>query len=105
MIERFEDLQAATEALQRLVAIAKRDTGQSRLVADFLIAWWNAGAFGGFDFTHLWNVDAAIADDMLRVFYLISRTRCYPDSLGLDAEFRQLVINWRDPAPRKAAQS
>ncbi len=38
-------------AFHRLVAIAQRDTGQSRRVADFLLAWWNAGECGGFDLT------------------------------------------------------
>jgi hypothetical protein len=32
---------AETEALERLIEIAKRDTGQSRRVADLLLAWWN----------------------------------------------------------------
>jgi hypothetical protein len=30
-------------ALERLIDIAHRDTGQSRRVADFLLPWWNAG--------------------------------------------------------------
>jgi hypothetical protein len=33
---------APLEALGRLCAIAKRDTGQSRRVANFLVAWHNA---------------------------------------------------------------
>ena len=31
-------------ALERLIAIAHSDTGQSRRVADFLLAWWNAAS-------------------------------------------------------------
>jgi hypothetical protein len=38
-------------ALARLIKIAKGDTGQSRRVADFLLAWWNAGSCGSFDLT------------------------------------------------------
>jgi hypothetical protein len=34
--------QPASEALMRLFAIARGDTGQSRRVADFLLAWYNA---------------------------------------------------------------
>jgi hypothetical protein len=37
----FEN-QAAYEALGRLLDIARRYTGQSRRVADFLLAWHNA---------------------------------------------------------------
>lgn len=45
--------QAEREALERLIAHAKRDTGQSRRVADFLLSWWNCGRCGGFDLTNL----------------------------------------------------
>lgn len=85
----------AIEALERLVAIARTDTGQARRVADFLLAWWNADALGGFDLTHLWNVDEAIADDMLRVFGLISQARCYPDSFVPRQAIMQIVEEWR----------
>jgi hypothetical protein len=34
------------EAIRRLIAIALSDTGQSRRVADFLLAWHNGGANG-----------------------------------------------------------
>lgn len=48
------------EALLRLLAIAASDTGQSRRVADFLLAWWNSRSCGGFDITTAWGVDSAI---------------------------------------------
>lgn len=86
---------AEMAALRRLLAIADRDTGQSRRVAAFLLAWWNAETCGGFDLTDLWAVDADIAQDMLSVIALIARVREYPPALGLDAEFRQLVKLWR----------
>ena len=38
---------APLEALGRLCQIAKRDTGQSRRVANFLLAWHNAEENGG----------------------------------------------------------
>jgi hypothetical protein len=96
----FEERNAAVtiaekEALERLIDIAQRDSGQSRRVADFLLAWWNAGTCGGFDLTNLWAVDASIAEDMATVFRLISRVSKYPDTLGYDAEFKALVRAWR----------
>ena len=48
---------AALEALGRLCQIAKRDTGQSRRVANFLLAWHNAEENGGWDPTDLLGVD------------------------------------------------
>lgn len=85
------------DALRRLIRIAQSDTGQSRRVADFLLAWWNAGQCGGFDLTNLWGVDTAIANDMTTVFGLIARCRYYPDRLdkSFDVDFRRIVGNWR----------
>ena len=82
-------------ALERLIAIAQSDTGQARRVADFLLAWWNAGSCGGFDFTDLWGVDRSIADDMVIVFSYVARANAYPDALGFSAEFQSIVRGWR----------
>lgn len=82
-------------ALENLLSIAKRDTGQSRRVADFLLAWWNPGQCGGFDLTTLWGVDDAIAADMVTVFAFIARVNTYPDSLGYEADFKAVVQAWR----------
>jgi hypothetical protein len=83
------------QALERLIDIAKNDTGQSRRVADFLLAWWNAGSCGSFDLTNLWAVDTVIADDMVVVFGLIAKTNKYPDSLGYSTDFKAIVRAWR----------
>ena len=81
--------------LKRLIAIAQSDTGQARRVADFLLAWWNAGECGGFDLTNLWGLDRSIADDMVIVFGYVARTNAYPDALGFNAEFQSIVRGWR----------
>lgn len=82
-------------ALRALIAIARTDTGQARRVSDFLLAWWNAETCGGFDLTDLWSVDPGIAEDMLAVAGMVARVREYPDALGFDTEFRDLVAAWR----------
>jgi hypothetical protein len=89
------DLEPALAALNRLVAIAQSDTGQSRRVANFLLAWWNAGDCGGFDFTDLWAVDRGIAEDILTVAQLIALRHEYPGVYGLGPQFEQLVADWR----------
>ncbi|AZS77368.1 MAG: ParB/RepB/Spo0J family partition protein [Achromobacter sp.] len=88
---------AGMDALNRLIEIARRDTGQSKRVADFLLAWWNATSCRGFDLTDLWNVDKEIYDDMLGVINLIRHTRSYPDSLSTPVHeaFKELVKLWR----------
>lgn len=96
------DIEGGLLALHRLLLIAKSDTGQSSRVANFLLAWWNAGRDGGFDMTDLWNVDREIADDMIKVFALISRTWSYPDRFGLGPDFEELVTAWRKPKRRRA---
>lgn len=82
------------QALRRLIEVAKGDTGQSLRVARFLLAWWNAGACGGFDLTSLWSVDLAIAHDMQTVFGLIAEQHHYPDRFDLTDDFIQIVRQW-----------
>ena len=92
------------KAVDRLIAIAKGDTGQSRLVANFLLAWWNAGRDGGFDLTDLWNVDQKIADDMITVFRLVANHRHYADHYGFDPDFEEIVTLWRSKKRRRASR-
>jgi hypothetical protein len=83
------------DALNRLIEIAQRDTGQCRIVADFLLAWWNADECGGFNLTHVWAVDGAIADDMAHVLRIIRDTSSYPDQLGYKEDFQAILRQWR----------
>lgn len=89
--------QVQIEALARLVKIAQRDTGQSRRVADFLLAWHNAEENGGWNHYDLWSLDASIADDILSVLSLV-RSGKYPDSLGFEREIGRVWENWRQTA-------
>jgi hypothetical protein len=82
-------------ALERLIKIAQSDTGQSRRVANLLLAWWNAEECGGFDLTDLWGVDAPIAADMVTVFALVANRHSYPDTLGYGQAFERIVHAWR----------
>jgi len=82
-------------ALGRLLDIARGDTGQSRRVADFLLAWYNADEYGGWDLTDLWNVDTEIADDILTVVNLIRESHRYPNDLGFEKEIQEVWRLWR----------
>ena len=81
-------------ALCRLIEIAKRDTGQSRRVADFLLAWWNAAQCGAFDLTNLFAVGYVIAPDMVTVFAMIARINKCPDTLGFGSDFKLIIQAW-----------
>jgi hypothetical protein len=99
------DQQDGYEALARLLQIARRDTGQSRRVADFLLAWHNAEENGGWDPTDLWNVDPGIAEDIIRVLRLVRDSRRYPGDLGFEPEISAVWRTWlrRRPAIRPRA--
>jgi hypothetical protein len=87
------------EALGRLLKTAQRDTGQSRRVANFLLAWHNAEENGGWDPADLWTVDAEIADDMVVVIGLIRRlSGQYPNDLGFEREILAVWKRWRGEA-------
>lgn len=86
-----EDIQA----LERLIQVAKMDTGQSGRVANFLLAWWNAPEQGGFDLTDLWAVDDALKEHMLTVIKMIANRRVYPDKLGYGSDFEKIIKQWR----------
>jgi len=48
-----------------ILDVARGDTHQSRYVANFLLAWWNAAELSGFDLTEAWGVDSDTQDDMV----------------------------------------
>ncbi|HEX5213301.1 MAG TPA: hypothetical protein VFW22_16370 [Pseudolabrys sp.] len=85
-------------ALDRLLELARGDTGQCRRVANFLLAWHNGGELGGFDLADLFCVDRAIARDMAIWFAYLAQqpTAIYADAVGRDAEMRHIVTLWRD---------
>ena len=61
---------APLEVLGRLCAIARRDSG-------------------------LWNVDTAVAEDLLAVLNLAGGSRKYPGDLGFDPEIQAILQLWR----------
>ena len=79
------------EALLRLLEVAAGNSGQSRMVADFLLAWWNAGSCGAYGITTAWGLDEVLAEDVITVFALASRVREYPDAEA----FGRVVAAWR----------
>lgn len=70
-------------ALEKLPNIAHDDNGQGRRVANFLLAWWNAEALGGFDIADLFSVDREVSEDMATMFtYLAGGGRRLSDGLS-----------------------
>jgi len=82
-------------AFERLLRVAQDHSGQSRKVADFLLACWNATDNGGWDPNDLWAVDDVLADDMLTMLAFIRREATY--FYDYEADMRQLWEQWREP--------
>jgi hypothetical protein len=94
----------ALVSLKRLIEIAQSDTGQAEIVANFLLAWWNADECGGFNLANVWALDRPIVEDMQRVVGLIATVGSYPDQLGYGIDFERIVGLWRPRLLEKAAQ-
>lgn len=79
-------------ALERLIAHAKRDSGQAFKIADFLLCWWNAPSLGKFDFTEIWSLDDTIVQDVCIVFAGFStRKGLYADNMGYTDDFKEII--------------
>ncbi len=87
--------ESTSAALARLLSVAYQDTGQSRRVVSFLLAWWNAGTCGGFDLTDMWGLDQSLREDILCVFTFVAFDQNYPDTLGRSREFLRVLRRWR----------
>lgn len=64
-------------------------------MADFLLAWWNAGSCGSYGMTTAWGCDSEIVTDMVTVFGFIAHHSNYPDTLGYEQQFKAIVTEWR----------
>lgn len=92
-------------AFERLLDLARSDTGQARRAASFILAWWNAESLGGFDITDLFAVDAAIGRDMAIVFEWIARrsNAIYPEEYR--SEIENLIEAWRPEVWARSRQT
>ena len=85
-------------ALEKLLNVAHGDTGQSRRVANFLLAWWNAEVHGGFDFSDLANVDREIGEDMVTIFSFLAREEDVVYPYDYRSEIEKIIEHWRPQA-------
>lgn len=86
---------AGIDALHRLVPVALRDTGQSRIVALFLLGLYNGPEYP-FSLTDLRGLDAGLFDDCIAVLRLDNSPErevhtYYPNG---DAIWQELRRSW-----------
>jgi hypothetical protein len=101
------DCDSARAAITRLIPIAMNDTGRSKRVADFLMAWWNGPDLGHFQIADLFGPDVAIANDITTIIGFLGqndRGAVYIDSLGFEEEMQDIITLWRAPASRPGTQ-
>lgn len=93
-----KSLKAGLPALERLLAVARRDTGQSRVCGRFLLGLYN-GSFYRFNLNDLRGLDTALLDDCLAVLTMDARPirevhQLIPNG---EAVFRGLRLAWALP--------
>lgn len=103
---------AEPASVERLQAVARGDTGQSRTAAGVLLACWNATRCGGFDLADLWakppkvprppgrgmaakGVDDAVARDRVATAAFVAVHRRPSRARELGPQFEQLVARRR----------
>lgn len=94
--ERRNQSQAAgVAALQRLLPVAQRDTGQSGVVGRFLLGLYNGSAHP-FNLTDLRRLDSALHHDCLTVLAMDARPvqEVHEYFAGGDRIWRELAANW-----------
>lgn len=82
-------------ALKRLLPVAQSDTGQSRVIARFLLGCYNGMRFP-FDLTDFRSLDYKLFDDCMAVLKMDAQPRqevhCYIENGG--EVFEQLAKDW-----------
>ncbi len=87
------------QALDRLIKVAEGPTGQSALIANFLLAWQHALEYGGLDLKELWGLDFELRKDAVAVFGIIAYAQRSPESLGYAEAFGKIARAWQEADP------
>lgn len=92
--QRDQALLDVRPAIERLLSASNGCSGQTATIRQFLLAWWNADEFGGFNFTALWSLDDSLVDDVVAVFNFVAYHRIYPDAatVGFKEQFEALAL-------------
>ncbi|MDO5693665.1 MAG: hypothetical protein Q4G70_14525 [Pseudomonadota bacterium] len=94
-VERPKIEEAGIAALRRLYDVAQRDTGQSRVIARFLLGCYNGDRFP-FDLTDFRIIDRALFDDCMAVLKMDRQPQqevhCYFEQGGKN--FEKMAKDW-----------
>jgi hypothetical protein len=82
-------------ALHRLLVLAMDDAPGSGAAASFLLAWWNAPEFGGFDLVDLDRLEPQNALDASCVFAFIAQRPNDPLAVFDPEDMAAVIKRWR----------
>jgi hypothetical protein len=98
------DSEISLTALHRLVANANATLPERPVSSIFRSPGGMPYAYRGFDFSELWVVDTAIAEDIQAFIRPFATHHEYRTAYGLGLQFEGLVADWRPhllaPAPK-----
>jgi hypothetical protein len=81
-------------ALDRLLSYALGKGKQNRIVADYLLAWWDAERYGAFDLQRSSALKDSVQEDMVALFGFVARCQLHPDALDYREPFEAIVRRW-----------
>ena len=86
---------AEQQAIDSLFDIANSHRPDARQAANFMLAWWNAAACGGFDLQDLRQMGPRLGESVAEIMDMIWQVGCGPEHLGYSNDFKELVAKWR----------
>ena len=82
-------------ALERLLTFAVGKGMQNKIVADFLLAWWDAERYGRFDLQRTVALNAALLEDIAALATFVQRCSTHPEAMGYGEQFNAVIRKWR----------
>jgi len=82
-------------AVERLLAFAMGKGLQNSIVADFLLAWWDAERFGRFDLQRTVALNDTSLEDIAALSTFVARYATHPEALGYGQQFNAIIRKWR----------
>ncbi len=84
------------DALDVLIPVARSDTGQSRRVANFLLAWWNGPDLGHLEVVDIASIDRELAEAMCVILLFLGQHGMeYANLWGRRKDMEDLFDLWR----------
>ncbi len=81
-------------SIRTLIAAATTGKHTAEPVASFLLAWYDAQTYGGFNLQDIWLMDEPARKAAATLFAWLSKTYAKPKDLDLDLVFKIISDRW-----------